>query len=312
MSFCSEVKSQIVSSTPEKGCCMRAETYGLLLFSHLLTKEKHIFKTEQYCTAQLMSELIAACCGAYVDIEEHRSVGGERVLYSISVPELDQRERILESFDITDDEAADVDLGILELECCREAFVRGAFLAGGTVSAPEKGYHIEISAHTEEICKKLQKILSKQYGIACHISARRKNYYVYVKEADGVEDMLALLGAGDAYFAMIGLRIQRDIQNKTNRVYNCDQANINRTLDAAQEQISAIRLIEKTIGIENLPPELRELAQLRVENSEMSLRELGDSLTTPLSRSGVNHRMKKLMEIAKECSGTASESGEEG
>jgi len=303
MSFCSEVKSQISAGGPTNGCCMRAETYGLLLFSHLLTKNKHSFKTEQYCTAQLMAELIAACCGAYVEIGESRSVGGERVLYSITIPENDQRELVLASFGVNGDSADDIDLGIIELDCCREAFLRGAFLAGGTVSAPDKSYHMEFSAHSENICKTLRKLLREHYGISSSISQRRKNYCTYMKEGDSVESMLALIGAGDAYYEMVGLRIFRDVQNKANRAVNCDNANISKTIAAAQEQIAAIRLIEQTVGIDSLQPELRELAKLRIENEDMTLRELGENLSVPLSRSGVNHRIKRLMEIANSCKG---------
>lgn len=303
MSFCSGVKIQIAANGPVKGCCMRAETYGLLLFSHLLTKEKHVFKTEQSCTAHLIAELIAACCGAYAEIGESRSSGGERIMYSVSIPEEDQRELVLRSFGIAGDVAENIDTGLLEYDCCREAFVRGAFLAGGSVSAPDKAYHLEFSTHNERVCKTLSNMLSEHFGINSSISRRRKSYCAYIKDGDGIESMLALLGAGDAYYEMVNVRIFRDVQNKTNRAVNCDSANIAKTIDAAQEQIAAIRRIQSTRGLEGLPPELRELAKLRLENENMSLRELGESLSTPLSRSGVNHRLKRLLELADECKG---------
>ncbi len=301
MSFCSGVKSQIASGGPTNGCCMRAETYGLLLFSHLLTKEKHVFKTEQSCTARLIAELIAVCCGAYAEIQEGRAVGGERVMYNVSIPEADQRERVLASFGITADQADDIDSGIIESDCCREAFLRGAFLASGSVSAPDKAYHMEFSSHSEKVCAELKKLLRKHYGINSSVSPRRKSYCVYIKEGDGIESMLALIGAGDAYYEMVNIRIFRDVQNRANRAANCDNANISKTINAAQTQIAAIKTIQHTIGLESLPSDLREIAELRLSDSEMSLREMGENLTVPLSRSGVNHRIKRLLEIADEC-----------
>lgn len=298
MSFCSKVKSQIATGGPTNGCCMRAETYGLLLFSHLLTKENSVFKTEQSCTAHLIAELTAACCGAYAQIKESRSAGGERVMYSVSIPTLDQRELVLSSFGIQGDCAEDIDEGIIESDCCREAFVRGAFLAGGSVSAPDKAYHLEFSSHTQSVSEQLAVILRRNYGVSCSIAQRRKCHCVYVKEGDSIESVLALIGAGDAYYEMVNVRIYRNVQNRTNRAVNCDSANISKTVDAAQEQIAAIRRIEREAGLSSLPPDLRELAELRLANEEMSLRELGENLSTPLSRSGVNHRMKRLLEIA--------------
>ncbi len=298
MSFCSKVKSQIAANAPVNGCCMRAETYGLLLFSHLLTTESRVFKTEQSCTAHLIAELTAACCGAYTEIAESRT--GERIMYSVSIPALDQRVQVLRSFGIAGDCAEVLDEGIIESDCCREAFVRGAFLASGAVSAPDRDYHLELSSHSRAVSERLGELLRRHYGMSCSVAQRRKNHCVYIKEGDSIEAMLALIGAGDAYYEMVNIRIYRDVQNKANRAVNCDSANISKTIDAAQGQIAAIRRIEREVGLSSLPPELRELAELRLANEEMSLRELGESLSVPLSRSGVNHRMKRLLEISGE------------
>lgn len=302
MSFCSRVKIQISKDGPKNGCCMRAETYGLLLFSHLLTKEKHLFRTEQSCTAHLMAELTAACCSSYVEIEEFRTAEGKRKIYCVSLPETDQRELTLASFGIAEDDAESVDFGLIESQCCRDAFLRGVFLACGTMSDPDKAYHMDFTVHSRQLCKELCRIL-RDCGINCGISERRGGYCVYIKEGESIETLLALIGAGDAYYEFVNLRIHRDLMNITNRQVNCDNANIAKTISAAQQQIAVIRRIEESCGLDKLPQELRELAELRLENPEMTLRELGETLTVPLSRSGVNHRMQRIMEMASQLDG---------
>lgn len=302
MSFCSRVKIQISKDGPKNGCCMRAETYGLLLFSHLLTKEKHVFRTEQSCTAHLMAELTAACCSAYVEIEEVRTAEGKRKIFCVSLPETDQRELTLSSFGIEEEDAAAIDFGLIESECCRDAFLRGVFLACGTVSDPDKAYHVDFTVHSQRLCKELCKIL-RTCGINCGMSERRGGYCAYVKEGESIEQLLAVIGAGDGYYEFVKLRLHRNLMNTTNRQVNCDNANISKIISAAQQQLVVIRRIEKECGLEKLPEDLRELAELRLENHDMSLRDLGECLSVPLSRSGVNHRMQRIIDFAAHLDG---------
>ncbi len=299
MSFCSNVKCRITLDTPTNGCCMRAETYGLLLFSHMLVKKKHNYKTELHETAALMAELIAACCGVFVDVSEGLSRDKSRTVYSVAIPNPAQREQVLASFGMTEETAEHIDMGIIENDCCREAFIKGAFLACGSMSSPDKGYHVEFTAHSESLCKELSELL-KDFQLNCNISARRSSYCAYIKDGASIEAMLALLGAGDAYYEMVKLRIYKEVINNVNRTLNCDNANISKTVNAAQQQIAAIKRIEKAYGLEALPEELREIALLRLEYGEETLRGLGQLLDPPLSRSGVNHRMQRLLELDPE------------
>ena len=296
MSFCSRVKRQIVKSAATNGCCMRAETYGLLLFSHLLVKKKHAFKTEVSEAAHLMAERIAACCGVFVDIEEEPTLDGSGILYSVAVPNPAQRAQVLDSFGMTEEDAEHIDAGLIENDCCREAFIRGAFLACGSMTDPEKDYHAEFTAHSESLCNELCGVL-RQYDIKCNTSARRRSNCVYIKDGDSLEALLALFSAGDAYYEFVKLRIYKEAMNNANRMFNCDSANISKTVNAAQEQIAAIKRIDSAVGLDSLPAELREIALLRMEYSEESLRGLGELLDPPLSRSGVNHRMQRLLEL---------------
>jgi len=227
---------------------------------------------------------------------------GKRKIYCVSLPEIDQRELALASFGVTVEDALSVDLGLIESECCRDAFLRGVFLACGTMSDPDKAYHMDFTLHSKQLCRELRKILQK-CGINCGISERRSGYCVYIKEGESIENFLALSGAGDAYYEFVNLRIHRDLMNITNRKVNCDNANIAKTISAAQQQIAAIRRIEESCGLDNLPQDLRELAELRIENPEMTLRDLGENLSVPLSRSGVNHRMQRITEIASQLEG---------
>lgn len=286
----------MVKSAATNGCCIRAETYGLLLFSHLLVKKKHAFKTEVSEAAHLMAERIAACCGVFVEIEEEPTLDGSGVLYSVAVPNPAQRAQVLDSFGMTEEDAEHIDKGLIENDCCREAFVRGAFLACGSMTDPEKDYHVEFTAHSESLCRELCEVL-KQYGVKCNTAARRRSSCVYIKDGDSIEALLALFGAGDAYYELVKLRIYKEAMNQTNRAFNCDSANIAKTIDAAQEQIAAIKRIDGEIGLDSLPAELREIALLRMEYSGESLRELGERLDPPLSRSGVNHRMQRLLRL---------------
>ena len=299
MSFCSKVKRQIVLDAPTNGCCMRAQTYGLLLFSHMLTRKKWSYKTEASVTAHLMAELIAACCGVYVDISESTSHDGTKKIYSVSIPTAAQRETVLSSFNMNEDSMESIDAGIIESDCCREAFIKGAFLACGSMTDPDKGFHLEFSSLSKELCSELCALLN-ELGLKCNMSERKRSCCAYIKDGESIEAILALLGAGDAYCEVVELRLYKKAVNDTNRVYNCDNANIEKTLNAAHKQAEIIKRIIDKKGIEAIPEELRGIALLRLEHSELTLRDLGALMNPPLSRSGVNHRMQRLLELDNE------------
>jgi hypothetical protein len=186
---------------------------------------------------------------------------------------------------------------IIQKDCCKRAFLRGAFLASGSVNNPEKSYHFEIACEHAEIAKELQGML-RDFGIEGKIVLRKKYHVVYVKEASMIVDALNVMEAHKALMEMENIRIWKEVRNHTNRKVNCDLANINKIVTSAQRQIDDIQYIEQTKGLRFLKKNLQEIALLRMEEPDLSLKELGELLSPPVSKSGVNHRLKKISEIA--------------
>ena len=188
-------------------------------------------------------------------------------------------------------------------QCCRKAFLRGAFLGAGTMTNPEKGYHFEWKAEDEHLTQVLGKLLEKS-DLPFHTYTRNGQQVVYLKGAQQIADTLALMGAGQSVLQMENIRIQKQLRAAAVRAANCDEHNGERMLDAAQKQAEAIRRLSLKQGLFTLPPALREIARLRLENPDLSLKELGEMLDPPVGKSGINHRMRRLMEIAGEGEGT--------
>lgn len=181
-------------------------------------------------------------------------------------------------------------------QCCRRAFLRGAFLGAGTMTNPEKGYHFEWKAEDEQLPRTLEKLLEK-----CELPyrdyERKGSQVIYLKGAQHIADMLALMGAGQSVLAMEAIRVGKQVKAAATRAANCDEHNGDKMMEAAQRQADAIRRISLKQGLFTLPPALREIARLRLDNPEMSLKELGELMDPPVGKSGVNHRMRRLMEI---------------
>lgn len=187
---------------------------------------------------------------------------------------------------------------ITQRDCCKRAFVRGAFLASGSISDPNKGYHFEIVCSDEEKACQLQKIICG-FHIDARIVKRRNSHVVYVKEGDQIVDLLAYMGAGNALMDLENIRILKEMRNSVNRQVNCETANINKTVGAAVKQVEDIRLIQKYMGFDSLNDGLAEMAALRLQYPEATLKELGMMLSPQVGKSGVNHRLRKLSEIAR-------------
>ena len=188
---------------------------------------------------------------------------------------------------------------LTQQSCCKRAFIRGAFLASGSISDPEKGYHFEIVTQDERKATHLQEIICR-FQIDAKIVLRKKSYVVYVKEGAQIVDMLAIMEANVALMNLENIRILKEMRNSVNRKVNCETANINKTVNAAVKQIEDIRLIEQKKGFHNLNEGLAEIAELRLQYPEATLKELGMMLNPQVGKSGVNHRLRKLSEIADE------------
>ena len=188
---------------------------------------------------------------------------------------------------------------MLKNECCRRAFLRGAFLADGYVSDPESAYHMEIVPAGEARAKELQSLL-ESLGVRSRITLRKGRHLVYIKESEAISDVLSLTGAFQSRLEWENARVYRSIQGQVNRQVNCETANLAKTSKAGSEQAEAIRRLQEARGLSVLPPHLKEIALLRMEHPELSLQELGELLDPPVGKSGVNHRLRKIMEYAAE------------
>ncbi|QTD42814.1 DNA-binding protein WhiA [Sporosarcina sp. Te-1] len=193
---------------------------------------------------------------------------------------------------------------LVENDCCKRAYLRGAFLAGGSVNNPEtSSYHLEMFSFYKEHSEALVEMMNSFYLNAKSIE-RKKGYIAYLKEAEKISDFLSLIGAHVSLMKFEDVRILRDMRNSVNRLVNCETANLNKTIGAAQRQVENIKFIESTIGIDQLPDRLQEIARLRVENQDVTLKELGEMVSGgPVSKSGVNHRLRKIEEIADKLRG---------
>lgn len=186
----------------------------------------------------------------------------------------------------------------LEKSCCRRAFLRGAFLCIGSISDPEKGYHLEFVCTQEAKARQLRQVI-QGFDIEAKIVLRKKYHVVYVKEGAGIVDLLNVMGAHVALMNLENLRILKEMRNSINRRVNCETANITKTVNAANRQIEDILFLRDHYGLWKLPPALREMAQVRLEYPDVPLKELGELLEPPVGKSGVNHRLRKLSELAE-------------
>ena len=188
---------------------------------------------------------------------------------------------------------------IVKNSCCRRAFLRGAFLSVGSMSDPAKSYHLEFACLDERKAKQLQEMMSG-FDIESKIILRKKYYVVYLKEGSGIVDLLNVCEAPVSLMNMENLRILKEMRNSVNRRVNCETANIAKTVNAAARQVDDIEYLRVHYGFQNLPPALREMAEVRLENPDASLKELGEFFNPPIGKSGVNHRLRKLSELAGE------------
>ena len=190
-----------------------------------------------------------------------------------------------------------VDGLLLQQTCCKRAYIRGAFWAAGSISDPNKSYHFEIVCRTQEQGEQLQQVMM-DFGVDAKIVERKKHYVVYLKEGAQIVDMLNVMGAHVALMNLENVRILKEMRNSVNRKVNCETANISKTVNAAVRQVEDIQLIVEKQGMSSLPENLQEIARVRMENPDMPLKELGALLTPPIGKSGVNHRLRRIGEIA--------------
>lgn len=187
---------------------------------------------------------------------------------------------------------------LIKKACCRKAYLRGVFLGGGSVSDPEKTYHLELVTNNEDFAEDIKELLN-QYELGAKVVVRKGNYVVYIKEGEHIVNFLNIVGAHNALMRLENVRIYKEMRNNVNRIVNCETANLDKTLNASLRQIENIKYIKDTMGLDKLPEGLAEIAELRLEYKEASLKELGEMISPVIGKSGVNHRLRKLDQIAE-------------
>lgn len=298
MSFSGEIKKELLQKTYADPALETARAHGLLRFAKQFSADAMLLQTESRETAHFYAECIFALIGisSSISVREYKNQKGKS-FFTASVDRKEDREKILDFFGYTDPEKQRIVLPKMDSESLG-AFAAGAFVACGSVVNPEKSYHAEFVVSSEGLCRDFGMILS---GIAApKMFKRRNNWVLYLKDSEEIEDLLTLMGAEAFSLELMNIKVYKSIRNRVNRVQNCEFANIEKTILASSAQTEQIRYILEKKGEDFLPEELREIALLRMENPEFSLRELGEALPEKLSRSGVNHRLKKLSEIYKE------------
>lgn len=301
MSFAHELKEEICKTPPVSPKEKKAQAYGLLLFSKHFSSSSVSIQTENEQTARLFCSYILELIGIKTSIiySEFEKKNGT-VIFTAAVEAEEDRLNILSFFGHS---AAELRLQVhrknLHGMKAAQAFVTGAYLACGNITDPYKNYHLEFVTPHKLLCDDLTQLLA-ELPIALKLTRRRSAYVAYLKESEAIEDIITYMGAPMCSIELMNVKIYKDMRNKVNRVTNCETANIEKTVTAAVVQCDDIKYILSKGGAEFLPDELRELALLRIENPEMSLRELGEALNTPLTRSGINHRLKRLSAIAED------------
>ncbi len=283
MSFSSEVKESLSRQSAPARHCQLAELAAILGFSGVWMETE---KGKSYVRIQTENLSVARKCFTLL-----------RKTFNIRIDVSVRRHGIYQM--IAYDGLEAVEHVLIQNSCCRRAFIRGAFLAAGSVSDPEKSYHFEIVCDTEEKARQLQEMIAS-FAIGAKIIQRKKNYVVYVKESSQIVDLLNVMEAHVALMNFENVRILKEMRNSVNRQVNCETANIGKTISAAVKQIEDIRYIQRMVGFDRLPENLAEMARVRLEQPEATLKELGQMLNPPVGKSGVNHRLRKLSVLAEE------------
>jgi len=195
---------------------------------------------------------------------------------------------------------------LVKKSCCKKAYIRGVFLGGGSISDPEKTYHLELVTNNEDFAEDIKELLN-HYELGAKVVIRKGNHVVYLKEGEHIVNFLNIIGAHNALLSLENVRIYKEMRNNVNRIVNCETANLDKTLNASLRQIENIKYIKDTIGLDKLPAGLAEIAELRLEYRESSLKELGEMMSPAIGKSGVNHRLRKLDQIAENLKDRRSE-----
>ena len=295
-SFAGKVKNELCRVPVQRLCCARAEAYGVLLYGNTFSPTEVRLITESADFAARLPRLFQRAFGLKFD----RLPEEERGKLIFGITDRSKLDRIINQlgYDPRQNLVLHVNFGLREDECCRTAFLRGAFLAGGSVTDPEKRYHLELDTGHAQASREVAALLTEM-GFLPHSVRRGGSSVIYFKQSEHIEDLLTTIGAPAAAMDIMTAKVDKEIRNGANRAMNCDMANVNKTIDAALEQKNAIQRLQENGRLERLPEKLRQTALLRLQYPEMSLSQLAEKCDPPVTKSCMNHRMRKLLEEAK-------------
>lgn len=296
MSFSGDVKTELCRASLDRSCCARAEAYGALLYGNTFTSREVRLITESESFASRLPLLLDRAFGLQFD----RLPGDGERKYVFHLADKGKIHRIIDAFgfDSRQSPVLHINFGLLEEECCRAAFLRGAFLAGGSVTEPAKGYHLELATSHAQASRELLALLTDMGRQPRH-ALRNSSQVIYFKNSEQIEELLTLMGAPVSAMELMNAKAEKELRNGVNRRVNCEAANLDKAVDAAQEQLEAIRRLYELDRVEGLNAALKETIVLRETYPELTLSQLAEEFEPPITKSCLNHRMRKLMELSK-------------
>jgi len=285
----------------QRRCCAQAEAYGILLYCHTFSSSEVRIITENPSFAARLPKLFQRAFDLRFDRQPELS-GGEapagKLVFQITGREKLDRIIDLLGYDPRQSLALHINFAMVEEECCRAAFLRGCFFAGGSITDPAKRYHLELTSSHLQASRELE-VLLRESGYPPKSVARNGSSVTYFKQSDQIEDFLTLIGAPVAAMRLMSTRLEKELRNSVNRRLNCDSANLDKSVEAAQSQGEAIRKLQAAGKLMDLPDKLQQTAALRLEYPELSLSELAEEFDPPVTKSCLNHRLRKLVELAE-------------
>ena len=299
MSFSFETKNELCRLPVQRRCCAQADAYGILLYCHTFSSSEVRIITENPHFAARLPRLFQRAFDLRFDRQPdpNREEAGKMVFQITEREKLDHIIDLL-GYDPRQSLALHINFAMVEEECCRASFLRGCFFAGGSITDPSKRYHLELTGSHLQASRELE-VLLRESGYPPKSVTRNGSVVTYFKQSDQIEDFLTLIGAPVAAMHIMSTKLEKGIRNSVNRRLNCDSANLDKAVEAAQSQGAAIRRLEAAGRLKDLPDKLRETAALRLEYPELSLSELAETFDPPVTKSCLNHRLRKLVELAE-------------
>lgn len=296
MSFSADVKRELCRASLSHKCCAMAEAYGILLFCNTFRHKEIRIVTESDALKSRLPQLFRKAFKLDFDSKPAEESGKGTFV----IRDGEKLHRILDAFgyERSGEVSLHINFGVLEEEHCRISFFRGAFLAGGSVTDPGKNYHLELATPHLNVSREMPALM-RECDINPKTTSRAGNHVLYFKQSEQIEDFLTVIGAPVSAMEVMNAKLEKNLRGSINRRVNCDAANLDKVVAAAQEQIEAIRILEERGSLRDLPEKLREAARLRVDNPELTLAQLAELCDPPVSKSAFNHRLRKVCELSR-------------